>query len=451
MTEQVPPRLAGLRYLHRLGQGASADVLAYEQDRPRRLVAVKVLHHGLDPAVGARFLREADLMAQVQHPSIVTVLQTATAEDGRPCIVMEHCSGPALAARYRRERMAVDEVLRIGVQLASAVETAHRAGIRHRDIKPGNVLTTDLGRAALTDFGIAEASVGVPGGGGLSVPWAPPELLAEGGEGDERADVYSLAATLYSLLAGRTPFEVPGAANGVAELLARIGRTPVPPVGRGDVPPALEAVLARAMAKDPARRHASALAVAHALQAVEHALGLPVTPVEVQGEDGRAALGSAPRHWAGPTRPADLTPADDGAPPVDAGRPGDRTPAGDRTPGGATDGSAPVGVPARLPRSVPAPTGQRAADAVGRPVLPGPAPVPAVERIDLPHEDLPDLTRSRSLELVEDAPAGVADDEAPAAVVDPPGGPTTGARDGAAPGADAGAAGARSADPRAAA
>ena len=95
-------------------------------------------------------------MAQLSHhPSIVTIYHAAIAADGRPFLVMEYCSRPGLAERYRQERISVAEALRIGIRLASAVETAHRAGILHRDIKPANVLTTDFGWPALTDFGIA--------------------------------------------------------------------------------------------------------------------------------------------------------------------------------------------------------------------------------------------------------------------------------------------------------
>ena len=110
-------------------------------------------------------------------------------------------------------------------------------GILHRDIKPANVLTTDFGWPALTDFGIA-ATTGHGAGAtvGMSIPWSPPELLGEHPTGDERSDVYSLAATIYSLLAGRTPFEIAGGQNTAQQLVARIERAPLPPTGRDDVP-----------------------------------------------------------------------------------------------------------------------------------------------------------------------------------------------------------------------
>jgi eukaryotic-like serine/threonine-protein kinase len=280
----APPTLPGYRYVRLLGLGGFADVFLYRQDLPVRDVAVKVLLAGsLDDDVRERFQTEANLMAQLSHhPSIVTIHQAAIAADGRPYLVMEYCARPGLAQRYRTEHVSVHEALRIGIRLASAVEAAHRVGILHRDIKPANVLTTDFGWPALTDFGIA-ATVGQGAGAtvGMSIPWSPPELLAEHPTGDERSDVYSLAATIYSLLAGRTPFEVPGGSNSAQDLVTRIERTPVPQVGRQDVPPALFAVLERAMAKHPSRRYASAQAVARALQQVEADLGLPVTPLDL--------------------------------------------------------------------------------------------------------------------------------------------------------------------------
>lgn len=291
----APPRIAGHRFVRVLGLGGFADVFLYEQDMPRRSVAVKVLLAGsLDDDLRARFQTEANLMAQLSHhPSIVTIFHADIAPDGRPYLVMEYCSGPALAERYRVERISVAEALRIGVRLGSAVETAHRAGILHRDIKPANVLTTDFGWPALTDFGIA-ATTGAGAGVaiGMSIPWSPPELLAERPTGDARSDVYSLAATVYSLLAGRTPFEVPGGANGAADLVGRIERSPVPPTGRPDVPASLDAVLARAMSRSPAGRHPSAVALARSLQQVEAELGFAVTPLDLTDEARLPAAGA---------------------------------------------------------------------------------------------------------------------------------------------------------------
>ena len=224
-----PPVIPGFDYVRLLGTGGFADVFLYRQQMPRRRVAVKaLLAASLDDEARARFRTEADIMASLSHhPSIVTVYQADVAADGRPYLVMEYCSRPGLAQRYRAERMGVAEVLRIGVRLSSAVETAHRAGILHRDIKPANVLVTDFGWPALTDFGIA-ATAGLASGAmvGMSIPWSPPEMLTDDPTGDVRSDVYSLAATVYSLLARRSPFEVLDASNSAADLIARIETRP---------------------------------------------------------------------------------------------------------------------------------------------------------------------------------------------------------------------------------
>ena len=317
----APPDIHGYKVGRLLGMGGFADVFLYTQRLPRREVAVKVLlAEAFDAGVLTRFGTEADLMAQLSHhPSIVTIHEAAVADDGRPYLVMEYCSRPSLGARYRTERISVAEALRIGIRLASAVETAHRAGILHRDIKPANVLTTDFGWPALTDFGIA-ATTGWSGGSavGMSIPWSPPELLAEVPTGDVRADVYSLAATIYSLLAGRSPFEVPGGSNGPADLIVRIERERLPGTGRTDVPASLQAALARAMEKNPVHRFHSALAFARALQAVELELMLPGTPVELAADehehehDAAGARSTTPRpgcvRWSASTPTAPRRP-----------------------------------------------------------------------------------------------------------------------------------------------
>lgn len=291
-----PPELDGYAVTRLLGSGGFADVYLYDQLLPRRPVAVKVLIPGAaDGELLAQFDAEANLMAALStHPAIVTIHQAGVAGDGRPYLVMEYCSRPNLSVRYRAERMSVAEVLRIGVRLAGAVETAHRAGILHRDIKPANVLTTDFGHPALSDFGISvHSSMPSVSGGtvGMSIPWTAPEVFAEGTGGDERADIYSLAASLYTVLARRSPFDRPGGPNGSADLVNRIRSSPLPALGRPDVPASLERVLARAMDKNPGARYRSALDLARALQQVETEMRLAPTPADVLDEDPDA-LGS---------------------------------------------------------------------------------------------------------------------------------------------------------------
>lgn len=314
-----PPDLPGYRSLQLLGSGGFADVFLYEQRLPRRKVAVKVLlTEELGRDTRAQFVAEANLMAQLSaHPFIVTIFHADVAADGRPYFVMEYCSGPSLAERYKRERFAVEDALRTGIRLAGAVATAHAAGILHRDIKPANVLTNDYGWPALTDFGISSNlegelpvhTVTSPDDGsstasgqsavGMSVPWSPPEMFEDDPRPDQRSDLFSLAATVHTLLAGRTPFEIPGRPNGSLDLIGRIERGAITPIDRPDVPRGLASVLAKGMATRRDDRYPSAIEFARALQRVELELGYASTTIEVpnlaseRAEVGVAAAGDA--------------------------------------------------------------------------------------------------------------------------------------------------------------
>jgi serine/threonine protein kinase len=279
-----PPVLAGFSYVHVLGSGGFADVFLYEQNMPRRQVAVKVmLSEVVNDHVRQMFQAEANLMAQLSaHPSILTVYQASVSSDGRPYLVMELCS-PSLSERYRRERIPVVEVLRIAVKIGSAIETAHQAGVLHRDIKPSNILLTAYGHPVLSDFGIAAtmSDADSQDSVGLSIPWSAPEVLADETPGTIGSEVWSLAATVFSLLAGRSPFEVPGASNTSADLMSRINRGKVQPIGRSDVPPSLERILQKAMSRKPDARPLSVLELVREFQTVELELGVAQTPIEV--------------------------------------------------------------------------------------------------------------------------------------------------------------------------
>ncbi|WP_336648265.1 serine/threonine-protein kinase [Microbacterium sp. MMO-10] len=278
-----PPQLEGFDYVEPLGTGGFADVFLYEQQQPRRRVAVKVLlADRLASGAAQEFADEANVMAMLStHPAIVTIYQTGVAADGRPYLVMEYCPRPNLQQRARKEPFSVAEALRVGVQVAGAVETAHRAGVLHRDIKPANILVTAYNRPALTDFGIASTTGAVSEAAGMSIPWSPPESFGDPPQGGVRSDVYALAATLYTLLTGRSPFEKPGQRNSGADLIARIEGEPLPPLGRADVPESLARVLERGMAKNPADRFGSAVAFARALQKVQIELSHSVTPIDI--------------------------------------------------------------------------------------------------------------------------------------------------------------------------
>jgi eukaryotic-like serine/threonine-protein kinase len=278
-----PPQLPGFTYVEPLGTGGFADVFLYEQQMPRRRVAVKVLlADRLSSNAAQEFADEANVMAMLStHPAIVTIYQAGVAGDGRPYLVMEYCPRPNLQVRTRKEQFSVAEALRVGVQVAGAVETAHRAGVLHRDIKPANILVTEYNRPALTDFGIASTTGATSEASGMSVPWSPPESFAEPPRSGPRTDVWALGATLYTLLAGRSPFERAGQRNSSADLIERIERAALPPLGRPDSPESLQRVLERAMAKNPDDRFPSAVAFARALQKVQIELSHSVTPIDI--------------------------------------------------------------------------------------------------------------------------------------------------------------------------
>ena len=145
--DRAAPELPGYRFLRHLGSGGYSQVYLYEQQMPRRNVAIKVISStGLTDETRGQFTAEADAMAGLaDHPNIVQVFDAAIAGDGRPYLVMQYCPQPNLSVRARREHFTVAEVLRIGIQIGSAVETAHRNEILHRDIKPHNVLTGQFG------------------------------------------------------------------------------------------------------------------------------------------------------------------------------------------------------------------------------------------------------------------------------------------------------------------
>lgn len=281
-----PPELPGFSYLRPLGTGGFADVFLYEQQLPRREVAVKVLlADRLSEGAAEEFTNEANVMALLStHPAIVTIYQAGVAEDGRPYLVMEYCPKPNLQVRTRKEPLSVAEALRVGVQVSGAAETAHRAGVLHRDIKPANILVTAYNRPALTDFGIASTTGAEGDAAGMSIPWSPPESFADNPRTGVRTDVYALGATVFTLLSGRSPFERRGERNSSADLIERIERMAVPSIDRADVPDSLQSALARAMAKRPDDRYPSAVAFARALQKVQIELAHSVTPIDIVDE-----------------------------------------------------------------------------------------------------------------------------------------------------------------------
>jgi len=286
------PVLPGYAMVRPLGSGGFADVFLYEQDLPRRVVAVKVLaSEVLDGSVLRNFNSEADILARLSaHPAIVTVHLASISADGRPYFVMEYCPD-SMTAKVRRGTIALGEVLDAGVRIGAALETVHRAGLLHRDVKPSNILITSLGTPVLADFGIA-VSHRDGGDVAMSVPWSAPEVLAETTSGTVASEVWSLAATVYTLLAGRSPFEVAQRQDNTREAMAaRIRKAVYVPTGRADVPARLERALAAGMAKDPAHRYDSVRAFAEELRWIQYELGIPPTNLDVAPEQWSRAAG----------------------------------------------------------------------------------------------------------------------------------------------------------------
>lgn len=294
------PELPGFTYQGWLGSGGFADVFSYIQDDLDREVAVKVLLADLPEEAATLFASEINLMAKLSsHPSIVSVYQAGVASDGRPFLVMEMCPPPTLRGRLRREPYDVSKTLEIGIQISSAIETSHRLGVVHRDIKPSNILFTEYGRAALTDFGISIPTSSVPGAEtAYSVAWAPPEQIRNQTL-VPATDIYSLGATLWAMLSGRSPFEDATGDNDYETIQYRNLFSPVPAIGRGDVPQSLERILLAAMDKDPDNRPSSALDFARELQKVQAELGQPRTTIDVRVDATARAKARAEEAYEG--------------------------------------------------------------------------------------------------------------------------------------------------------
>lgn len=271
MPETVAPgRVLGGRYrlTRELARGGMATVWDAQDPLLSRRVAVKILHPELaiDDSLRARFRHEAVAAAKLSHPAIVATYDTG--DDGVAYIVMQLVEGPTLRRMLdQRGRLPAGEAADIAAQVAEALDHAHRHGLVHRDIKPANVLVPPDGQIKVTDFGIAKATgdedltrTGTVVG---TARYLAPEQVS-GDPVDGRADVYALGLVLYEMLTGALPF------SGDSELttaMARLTRVPDPVrMHRPDVPPMLEAVVSRSLAREPDDRFPSAGALLDALE-----------------------------------------------------------------------------------------------------------------------------------------------------------------------------------------
>ena len=264
LTDQLGAALPDRYRLEReLGHGGMATVFLAEDLKHHRRVAIKVLQPELTAILGPeRFLREIEIGARLQHPHILTLLDSGEA-GGLLYYVMPYVGGESLREHLDRERqLSVEEALRLTREVADALDYAHRQGVVHRDIKPENILL-QAGHAVVADFGIARAVRAAGGtkltetGTALGTPaYMSPEQVIGSAELDGRSDVYSLGCVLYEMLAGTPPF-----AGATGETLAHQHLSVEPPPvtsARPAVPEATARALTKALAKTPADRFSTA-------------------------------------------------------------------------------------------------------------------------------------------------------------------------------------------------
>lgn len=306
-------RILGGRYQiqHRVGSGGMATVYRAVDTYLNRPVAVKILRPEFagDEDFVRRFRREARAAASLSHPNVVAVYDVGREGDDTYYIIMEYVDGPTLK-EYIREGgpLPAHEAVRIAGEILEALEHAHQMGVVHRDVKPQNVLLTRGGHAKVADFGIARATTGASATHTATVVgtahYVSPEQ-ARGQAADERSDVYSTAVVLYEMLTGRVPFEgeIP-----VAVALKHVRDEPLPPRAiNPSVPAALERVVLRAMAKDPAQRYPSAGAFRRELIAAANGRSTlpdspaPADPAHAEPEPDQPTLvvGRPPRRRLG--------------------------------------------------------------------------------------------------------------------------------------------------------
>src|SRR5437764_1655118 len=277
-----------------LGAGGMGEVYRARDTRLRRIVALKIL-----PTLSAsgdlrvRFEREARAISALTHPNICALYDIGR-ENGTDYIVMEYLEGETLAERIARGPLPLTQTLRYGIEIAEALQQAHRGGVVHRDLKPGNVMITS-GGAKLVDFGLAQmlqqdvhahahesssttdvAPLTADGRIQGTVHYLSPEQI-EGKQVDQRGDIFSLGVVLYEMVTGQRPFE--GASR--ASIWSAILSNDPPPIRslRPETPPALERIISVALEKDPDRRWQSAQDVAQQLRWIgESSSASPLSP-----------------------------------------------------------------------------------------------------------------------------------------------------------------------------
>jgi Tol biopolymer transport system component len=298
-----------------LGAGGMGEVYRARDTRLDRTVAIKVLptHLSADPELKQRFDREAKAISSLQHSNICTLYDVGS-QGGVDFLVMEYLEGQTLADRLVKGALPLDQVLKVGSEIAEALEKAHRQGIVHRDLKPGNIMLTKSG-AKLMDFGLAKPELAIAGSAkGQLTPSTPtmnlasltsaaspltqkgsivgtfqylsPEVL-QGSEADARSDIFSLGCVLYEMVSGRRAFE---GKSQLGVLTAILEKEPEPIAGsEPPLPPMLERVIRGCLAKDPADRFQSAHDVAMDLRWV----------ADSEGDPGEKGAQEVKKSWLG--------------------------------------------------------------------------------------------------------------------------------------------------------
>lgn len=267
--------IAGYRVERLLGSGGMGTVYLVANPELPRLDALKLLSGSFsrDDQFRSRFIREADVASRMSHPNIVAIYRRGQTEDGQLWIAMQYVEGINADEAVQRGQMSPQRAVHIVTEIGKALDYAHRHSVIHRDVKPANFLLENTTgpdeRVLLGDFGIAraldEVSLTVSGSMTATVAYAAPEVVS-GRRVDGRADLYSLGCTLFRMFTGKTPFED---VQGVpATIMAHIAQPPPRVTDQAPwLSPAMDAVIARAMAKDPAARFATAAELSAAAQA----------------------------------------------------------------------------------------------------------------------------------------------------------------------------------------
>jgi serine/threonine protein kinase len=256
---------AGYRILGTLGRGATATV--YQAERDGRVCALKVLDAAAtDPVLARRLVQEGRILASLDHPAIVKLIESGEVE-GRPYLALEFVEGPTFARCLSRKAFTPKEAVFVLSAVARALHPAHREGVVHGDVCPGNILLKSDGTPKLADFGVARVRGGAGWAagttGGTPLYMSPEQAAGLHDQVDGRSDVYSLGVVLYETLTGRPPYS----GRTTAEILGKVAAASPAPARSVEpaVEEALERVISRAMDKDPARRYPTAKELADAL------------------------------------------------------------------------------------------------------------------------------------------------------------------------------------------